>query len=269
MDLLEDVFARRGFRLSLDHLGQKTLGAQKSGDGLMAVQWFREKKFELLTEYCQQDVEITKSLFEFGQKKGHVLFESKTGQLVRSKLSNTQHQLGLTNNQLSSTKVQLISTQQEFTSANAEPPFLDGANQPIMLISNSAATDPTWAQVQNFILADKTDQNAYVPGAYVCGDYARDVYNNAEKAGIRAAWVGIEFSANSWHACDAFKTTDKGLVFIDCTGLPVGEAGPSNCDKIVIVQLGKDYVPTSLISQPGRPSQWGDMGTVLGVQMYW
>lgn len=49
----------------------------------MAVQWFREKKFELLTEYCQQDVEITKSLFEFGQKKGHVLFESKTGQLVR------------------------------------------------------------------------------------------------------------------------------------------------------------------------------------------
>ncbi|MGA3083911.1 MAG: DEAD/DEAH box helicase [Thermodesulfobacteriota bacterium] len=83
LDLLEDVFSCLGFRLSLDHLGQKTLGTPKSGDGLMAVQWFRERKFELLTEYCQQDVEITKSLFEFGQKKGHVLFESKTGQLVR------------------------------------------------------------------------------------------------------------------------------------------------------------------------------------------
>jgi hypothetical protein len=83
LDLLEDVFACLGFRLSLDHLGQKTLGAQKSGNGLLAVQWFREGKFELLTEYCRQDVKMTKSLFEFGQKKGHVLFETKTGQVVR------------------------------------------------------------------------------------------------------------------------------------------------------------------------------------------
>ncbi len=83
LDLLEDIFACLGFRLSLDHLCQKTLGAQKSGNGLLAVQWFREKKLEPLIEYCRQDVEITKSLFEFGQKNGHVLFESKTGPLVR------------------------------------------------------------------------------------------------------------------------------------------------------------------------------------------
>jgi len=83
LDLLEDVFSCLGFRLSLDHLGQKTLGTPKSGDGLLAVQWFREGKFESLSEYCRQDVEITKSLFEFGQKNGHVLFESKTGHLVR------------------------------------------------------------------------------------------------------------------------------------------------------------------------------------------
>ncbi len=83
LDLLEDVYSCLGFRLSLDHLGQKTLGTQKMGNGFLAVQWFREGKLEPLIEYCRQDVEITKSLFEFGQKNEHVLFESKAAQLVR------------------------------------------------------------------------------------------------------------------------------------------------------------------------------------------
>jgi DEAD/DEAH box helicase domain-containing protein len=83
LDLLEDVFSCLGFRLSLDHLGQKTLQAEKTGNGLLAVQWFREGKLEPLIEYCRHDVELTKSLFEFGQKNGHILFENKTGQLVR------------------------------------------------------------------------------------------------------------------------------------------------------------------------------------------
>ena len=83
LDLLEDIFDRLGFRLSLDHLAQKTLGIHKSGNGLQAVQWFREGNFEALSQYCQLDVEITKSLFETGQIKGHLLFESKNGQMVR------------------------------------------------------------------------------------------------------------------------------------------------------------------------------------------
>jgi DEAD/DEAH box helicase domain-containing protein len=83
LDMLEDVFDCLGFRLSLDHLGHKTLGAQKSGNGILAVQWFREGNWDSLTEYCRLDVEITKGLFEFGQENGHILFESKTGQVVR------------------------------------------------------------------------------------------------------------------------------------------------------------------------------------------
>ena len=83
LDLLEDVFTCLGFRLSLDHFAQKTLGTQKNGNGLLAVQWFREGNFELLSQYCRQDVEITKSLFEFGQQKGHILFENKDSLMVR------------------------------------------------------------------------------------------------------------------------------------------------------------------------------------------
>jgi DEAD/DEAH box helicase domain-containing protein len=83
LDLLEEIYECLGYRLSLDHLAQKTLGVQKSADGLQAVQWFREGQWELLTSYCRKDVEITKSLFEAGQTQGHVLFENKSGQKVR------------------------------------------------------------------------------------------------------------------------------------------------------------------------------------------
>jgi DEAD/DEAH box helicase domain-containing protein len=83
LDLLEDVFARLGYRLSLDHLARKTLGIQKSANGLQAVQWFREGQWGPLSQYCQRDVEVTKALFETGQKKGHIFFENKAGQGVR------------------------------------------------------------------------------------------------------------------------------------------------------------------------------------------
>jgi DEAD/DEAH box helicase domain-containing protein len=67
----------------LDHLAQKTLGKQKSGDGFLAVRYFREGKFKELTDYCRQDVEITRALFDFGRREGHLLFETKDGQGVR------------------------------------------------------------------------------------------------------------------------------------------------------------------------------------------
>jgi DEAD/DEAH box helicase domain-containing protein len=83
LDLLEDVFECLGFRLSLDHIVHKTLGAQKSGNGLQAVQWFREGNWEELTAYCRKDVELTRQVFEYGREKGYLLFESKGAQMVR------------------------------------------------------------------------------------------------------------------------------------------------------------------------------------------
>ena len=41
-DILEDVHQRLGFRIGLDHLATETLGAQKSADGLQALEWFKE-----------------------------------------------------------------------------------------------------------------------------------------------------------------------------------------------------------------------------------
>ena len=76
-DILEDLHRRLGFRLGLDHLAAETLNQKKSGDGLQALEWFKKGEMEKLTDYCRHDVEITRDLFEYGLKNGHLIYRSK------------------------------------------------------------------------------------------------------------------------------------------------------------------------------------------------
>ncbi|MDP3934842.1 MAG: ribonuclease H-like domain-containing protein [Candidatus Giovannonibacteria bacterium] len=77
LDLMDDVKKSLGFRLRLDSLADATLGVRKSGDGLQALRWYKEGKMDEIKKYCLKDVEITKNLYEFGKKNGHVLFYSR------------------------------------------------------------------------------------------------------------------------------------------------------------------------------------------------
>jgi DEAD/DEAH box helicase domain-containing protein len=83
LDILDEVAAKLGFRLSLDHLAQNTLGTGKTADGFKAVEWFRKGQWDELTEYCRQDVAITRDLFFYGQEKGYILFKTRDGGQVR------------------------------------------------------------------------------------------------------------------------------------------------------------------------------------------
>lgn len=94
--------------------------------------------------------------------------------------------------------------------------MVGGDSKLISPVNYNNAANPTYAKVVAFIIADKTDQNLYT-SKYVYSDFAEDVHNNAERAGIKAAWVTIAFTNGAGHACNAFQTSDKGLVFIDCT----------------------------------------------------
>jgi len=76
LDLLEDVEKARGHRASLESLVRPTLNQQKSGSGLEALELFKEKRMEELKQYCLDDVRLTKDLYEYGVKKGRVLFTS-------------------------------------------------------------------------------------------------------------------------------------------------------------------------------------------------
>jgi DEAD/DEAH box helicase domain-containing protein len=77
LDLMADIQKRIQTRLSLSHLAQKNLGADKSADGLQSVQWWREGKKAQVVEYCKQDVKLTYDLWRMGQEKKCVFFEHK------------------------------------------------------------------------------------------------------------------------------------------------------------------------------------------------
>jgi hypothetical protein len=123
-----------------------------------------------------------------------------------------------------------------------------GDGKAIILDNNPAAVNPTFDELIAFIKSDPTDTRDYIADgadAYVCADFAEDVHNNAETAGIRAAWVGITFENTlEGHAINAFETTDKGLVYIDCTsgGRTHDENGSvTSWDTIAYVQIGSKY----------------------------
>jgi len=76
-DLLEEIFNRLRYRISLDHLATETLGRQKSGDGLKALEWFKAGEMDMLTEYCKDDVILTRDLFLHGLDKGYLIYKDK------------------------------------------------------------------------------------------------------------------------------------------------------------------------------------------------
>lgn len=76
LDLLDEVEKVRGHRASLDSLVRPTLGQQKSGSGRDALTLFKENRMEELKKYCLDDVRLTKEVYEYGCKKGMVLFTS-------------------------------------------------------------------------------------------------------------------------------------------------------------------------------------------------
>lgn len=83
LDILEDVYRYLGFRLSLNHLAKVTLGIEKSADGLQALKWWQEGRFQEITDYCRRDVDITHQIFRFGRDKGYLLFKDKSENRVR------------------------------------------------------------------------------------------------------------------------------------------------------------------------------------------
>ena len=82
-DMLEAVNNVIGYRLSLGHLGETTLQRPKTADGLQSLQWWKEGKHDLVTQYCRADVELTRDLFYHGIKEGFLLYERKNAGTVR------------------------------------------------------------------------------------------------------------------------------------------------------------------------------------------
>ena len=231
---------------------------------------------------------------------------------TQSELSSTEQTLTSTQSELSSTKQRLSSTQAELTSTNQE---LSSAQQALTnlqatlsstqqqlavaqetlgglgitlsaskecsdvdLIDNPTATNPTWSQLMAFLSQDQTEKHTYIKDVYDCSQFSRDVHNNAETAGIRAAEVQVWFkNEDTGHALNAFLTTDYGLVYVSCTEAP---------DTIARVKTGKEYRAVKLYRITGtniRNDSWWDtlssyyyigsstwdQWVTLSIEIYW
>jgi len=72
-DIMYDLEAltRQRF-LKLEAVARGTLGAGKSADGLLAVQWWKSGEIQKIIDYCIQDVKVTRDIFQFGRQNGFV-----------------------------------------------------------------------------------------------------------------------------------------------------------------------------------------------------
>ncbi len=75
IDILESIRLSYGKRVRLDAVAEATLKTKKSGNGLQAVQWWKEGKIDEIKKYCQKDVEITKRVFEYALEHKHVKYK--------------------------------------------------------------------------------------------------------------------------------------------------------------------------------------------------
>ena len=79
-DIMYDVqtLTRQKY-LKLETIAQGTLNVGKSADGLMAVEWWKKGEMDKIIQYCQQDVQVTKDIFEYGRKNGNVKLRRADG----------------------------------------------------------------------------------------------------------------------------------------------------------------------------------------------
>ncbi len=199
---------------------------------------------------------------------------------TRETLASTESELDTTNQQLTSKLAELSTANDEIDSlqddlADLQDSYTDMSNlldisqatltglgitvdisdecRDVKLIDNPEAENPTWSELISFLATDQTDRHEYILNEYDCSQFSRDVHNNAEAAGIRAAEVQVAFrNAEAGHALNAFITTDYGLVYIDCTEAP---------DTVARIKLDKDYraVETSnVLPKNVRNDLWWD-----------
>ena len=123
--------------------------------------------------------------------------------------------------------------------------------------SRSTLKDPTWEELKSFIESDKTDELEYKPHEFDCTGFAITLRDNAWRQGLRCGFVEIDLSSGVGHNLNAFKTTDRGLVFVDCL----------DKDAIAYVQVEKPYgkialknVKSRYIDCSGDPKRfWGPL----------
>lgn len=82
LDLLAVIKESTGNRFKLNDIAKATLQIEKTADGLQAMRWYEEGKIDLIKQYCEQDVKVTKEVYDYGRKNKMLYYPKLTGELV-------------------------------------------------------------------------------------------------------------------------------------------------------------------------------------------
>jgi len=89
LDLMKEVQLSLGRRLKLDSVAEATLGQNKSGHGLDAIQWWQNGEIDKLIHYCKEDVRLPRDLYDYALSKGHLKYKD-LGNLKEIKLNTSE-----------------------------------------------------------------------------------------------------------------------------------------------------------------------------------
>jgi DEAD/DEAH box helicase domain-containing protein len=81
LDILKVIKDSTGKRFKLNDIAKATLQMEKSADGLQAQKWWEEGKVDEIKKYCEQDVKVTKEIYEYGKKNKMLYFPTITGEI--------------------------------------------------------------------------------------------------------------------------------------------------------------------------------------------
>lgn len=83
LDIMKVIKESLGIRLKLSDVAEATLDdINKSADGLQAIKWWKEGKIDEIKKYCEQDVRVTKEVYEFGKNNRQLFYKSLTGEVI-------------------------------------------------------------------------------------------------------------------------------------------------------------------------------------------
>jgi hypothetical protein len=120
-------------------------------------------------------------------------------------------------------------------------PLRNSAGEPVQLRNHPAATNVSLRQLVLFLRTNPVNYATFQPGKFVCTEFAQALHNAAEAAGLRAGVVMVDFTRGEGHVLNAFETTDKGVVYVDCTGGLPGAIPRQEFDTFGYLQVGKPY----------------------------
>ena len=83
LDLLTEVESTVGRKPKLENIAQSTLGLSKTGDGVDAIKWWREKRVLDIAEYCCFDVKVTRLVHEYGTLNRELFYTDKFNRRVK------------------------------------------------------------------------------------------------------------------------------------------------------------------------------------------